>query len=372
MKKGVLVTALAIGTVFSCGGGGSGGSGSYSAGGSTSLPLYLTDDASSYRSIIVTLYEVNLCSDTQCVKGFNLFSSQQGVEVDLAKLNGVLQYIGNVSIPQGTYNRLELVFDKSLTINDQSGDTHDAVFTPMEEKPNKPNTVQCDTNTNKCYIRFNGAVNPFADGRLVIDFDLKEFEVNTSSNPWQVTEVKVKPLTKSEMSSGTYTHEIYMTVQGVSGNTITGQWMGKTYTVNVNQNTLCEINHDVYTTNCVAQIQAGMCIEVKVQGDPAVSTTLNAIKIENEKSKKCMTSSGSNPPTGGYIKLKGSVTGKGSNDFTINTYSNPIKVTQETGCEYQKHVYMTGIECLTNLQTGWFVEVKVNANGEATKIEKED
>jgi len=371
MKKGVLVTALAIGTVFSCGGGG-GGSGSYSAGGGTSLPLYLTDDASVYPSITVTLYEVNLCSDAQCVQKVNLFSSQQGVEVDLAKLNGVLQYIGNVSVPQGTYNRLELIFDKSLTITDQSGNTHNAVFTPMEEKPNKPNTVQCDT--NKCYIRFNGTVNPFADGRLVIDFDLKEFEVNTNSNPWQVTEVKVKPLTKSEMSSGTsYTHKIYMTVQGVSGNTITGQWMGKTYTVNVNPGTVCEINH-VYTTNCVGQIQTGMCIEVKVQGDPAVSTTLDAIKIENENSKKCMTSSGSNPPLGGYIKLKGSVTGKGSDDFTftINTYNNPIKVTQGTYCEYQKDVYMTGSACFDNLQTGCFVEVKVNANGEAIKIEKED
>ncbi|MEJ7619434.1 MAG: DUF4382 domain-containing protein [Aquificaceae bacterium] len=369
MKKGVLVTALAIGTVFSCGGGG-GGSGSYSAGGGTSLPLYLTDDASVYPSITVTLYEVNLCSDAQCVQKVNLFSSQQGVEVDLAKLNGVLQYIGNVSVPQGTYNRLELVFDKSLTINDQWGNTHNAEFTPMQEQPNKPNTVQCATNTNKCYIRFNGTVNPFADGRLVIDFDLKEFEVNTNSNPWQVTEVKVKPLTKSEMSGTLYTHKIYMTVQGVSGNTITGQWMGRTYTVNVNPGTVCEINH-VYTTNCVAQIQTGMCIEVKVQGDPAVSTTLDAIKIENENSKKCMTSSGSDPPTDGYIKLKGSVTGKGSSDFTINTYSNPIKVTQGTYCEYQKHVYMTGSACFDNLQTGWFVEVKVNANGEAIKIEKE-
>ncbi len=366
MKKGVLVTALAIGTVFSCGGGG-GGSGSYSA-----LPLYLTDDASLYPSITVTLYEVNLCSDTQCGQKVNLFSSQQGVEVDLAKLNGVLQYIGNVNIPQGTYNRLELIFDKSLTITDQWGNTHNAEFTPMQEKPNKPNTVQCAAD-NRCYIRFNGTVNPFADGRLVVDFDLKEFEVNTSSDPWQVTEVKVKPLTKSEMSGTSYTHEIYMTVQGVSGNTITGQWMGKTYTVNVNQNTLCEINH-VHTTNCVGQIQTGMCIEVKVQGDPAVSTTLDAIKIENENSKKCMTSSGSNPPPGGYIKLKGNVTGKGSNDFTftINTYNNPIKVTQGTYCEYQKDVYRTGSECFDNLQTGWFVEVKVNANGEAIKIEKED
>ncbi len=94
MKKGILLTALAIGTVFSCGGGGSGGSGSYSAGGGTSLPMYLTDDASVYPSITVTLYEVNLCSDVQCVQRVNLFSSQQGVEVDLAKLNGVLQYIG--------------------------------------------------------------------------------------------------------------------------------------------------------------------------------------------------------------------------------------------------------------------------------------
>ncbi len=372
MRKVVFISAVLSSLLLSCGGGSGGG-----LSGGSQIPLYLTDDASIYPSILVNLYEINLCSDNQCLQKVNLFSNQQGLEVDLAQLNGVLQYIGNANVPQGTYTRLELILDKNLKITDPSGNEHDAIFTPMDSKPNKPNVVQCPTN-DKCHIRFNGTVNPFADGRLVVDFELKEFEVNTSTNPWQVTEVKVKPLTKDEMRGISYINEIYLIVQSVSNNTIIGQWMGRTYTVNIGQNTLCEINH-MYTTNCTGQIQPGMCIEVKAQVDPAVSTTLNAIKIENHMGGKCMGSSGSyqppigsqQPPVVGYLKLKGIVTQKGSDTFTINTYNDPIKITSTTYCEYQEHVYLTGNACLTGLQTGWLVEVKINSNGEAIKIERE-
>lgn len=103
-------------------------------------------------------------------------------------------------------------------------------------------------------------------GKLVVDFVLKEFEVNTSTNPWQVYEVKMKPLTPQETAGKT--NEIHLIVQNTStqNNNFTGTRMGKTYTVNLIQTTACEINHVYYpASQCLTQIQQGMCVEVKVQ-----------------------------------------------------------------------------------------------------------
>ncbi len=369
MLEAVLVViVVSLGFLFvACGGGsGTGGGGSQTG----SVSLYFTDTpADVYSSVLVKVYEVNLCSDYQCQNKVNLFTNQQGLEVDLSKLKGILQYINTSNIPQATYNRLEVVMDKNLTIVDGSGNSHAAIFTPMQEKPNKPNTVQCDS---RCYIRFNGTVQPFSTGKLIVDFKLKDFDVNQSATPWQVTEVKMMPLTPQD-SMPTY-YKVYLTVQSVNSqnNTITGTWMGKTYTVNITQGTVCEINGVYYSgTNCTAQINSNMCLEIKSNADLTSSSTLTAVKIETENPQKCYMMSSSPPPSQPVMKLKGYVTAKGANTFNLNTYSNPIEITSSTYCEYQKNVYMTGNDCFTNLQTGWLVEVKINSSNQAIKIERE-
>ncbi|MFN4013273.1 MAG: DUF4382 domain-containing protein [Aquificaceae bacterium] len=102
-----LVVVIISGLLFAaCGGGGG------TQGGSVSL--FFTDNpANVYSSVLVKVYEVNLCSDNQCQNKVNLFTNQQGLEVDLSKLNGVLQYINTTNVPQGTYNRLEVILDKN-------------------------------------------------------------------------------------------------------------------------------------------------------------------------------------------------------------------------------------------------------------------
>ncbi|MFN3472369.1 MAG: DUF4382 domain-containing protein, partial [Aquificaceae bacterium] len=150
--------------VGGCGGGGGGSGFGGGSGGGNSISLFFTDNpADVYSSVLVKVYEVNLCPDNLCQSKVNLFSSSQGLEVDLSKLRDTLQYINTTNIPNKTYNRLEVVMDKNLSITDASGQLRNAVFVPMQEKPNKPNTVQCD-NTNRCYIRFNGVVQPLSSG----------------------------------------------------------------------------------------------------------------------------------------------------------------------------------------------------------------
>lgn len=366
MKKMRVLFATAVcgGLVASCGGGGGSSSGSVSG---QSIPLYFTDDMSLYASITVRVYEVNLCSDNQCQQKVNLYSNQQGLEIDLAKLNGVLQYINTASIPQGTYNRLEVILDRNLSIVDGSGQTHDAVFTPMQEKPNKPNVVQCP-DSSKCYIRFNGTVQPFAMGKLIVDFNLKEFEVNTQKSPWEVYEVKMMPVTPPSQPD----MKLCLAVQNVQENRITGTWMGRTFTINITQNTVCEINGAYYSGNsCAGQIQQGMCIEVKTRQDPASSSSLDAVEIESEKPSRCMMSSGVQPSK--PRELKGYVNSVNITDstFTLRNYSTPIKVTNNTYCRYQRGAHMTGMPCLSSLQAGWLVGVKVNSSGEALRIQRE-
>lgn len=112
MLVGLVVVILSGLFFVACGGGG---------GGSTqtgSVSLFFTDSpADVYSSVLVKVYEVNLCSDNQCQNKVNLFTNQQGLEVDLSKLNGILQYINTANIPQGTYNRLEVILDKKPNYN---------------------------------------------------------------------------------------------------------------------------------------------------------------------------------------------------------------------------------------------------------------
>lgn len=373
LKAVFVVIVVSFGFLFVACGGGSGTGGGNAK--TDSVSLYFTDaPADVYSSVLVKVYEVNLCSDYYCQNKVNLFTNQQGLEVDLSKLQGILQYINTFNIPQVTYNGLEVIMDKNLTIFDGSGKSHDAIFTSMQENPNKPNTMQCDS---RCYIRFKGTVQPFSTGKLIVDFKLKDFDVNENTIPWQVTEIKMIPLTPQD-SMPTY-YKVYLTVQSVNSqnNTITGTWMGKTYTINVTQSTVCEINGVYYSgINCTAQINSNMCLEIKNNADLTGSSTLTAIKIETENPKKCYMMSSSPPPnqpvpSQPVMKLKGYVTAKGTDTFNLNTYNNSIQITSNTYCEYQKNVYMTGNNCFTNLQNGWFVEVKINSSNQAIKIERE-
>ncbi|ADC88761.1 hypothetical protein Thal_0124 [Thermocrinis albus DSM 14484] len=358
-KLALLLTVFAAG----CGGGGGGSS-------SGSVPLYFTDDASIYPSVTVKVYQVNLCSDNNCNTKVNLYDNQNGLAVDLAKLNGVLQYINTANVPQGTYNRLEIILDKNLTITDPDGINHDAVFVDFSGNPNKPNVVHCDNNTQKCYIRFNGTIQPLSMGKLVVDFQLKEFKVDTSGQPWRVTEVKVSPITPSGINK----MKLYLSVQAVSSDTITGTMGGKTYTVKVTPNTRCEIGGENFVgSDCVSQVQPNMCLEVKTTSDPAVTTNITALELEQENPEKCSMTGSLNYT---IRKFKGQVFvfDPAQRILTISTPTQLLisfGVNDKTYCEYNDNYY-NGTDCFSYLTPGKMVEVKADPYRVALKIEIED
>jgi len=378
MKKKILMMGAIFGAgifAYNCGGGESG------AGESGTISLYFTDaPADMYPVVEVTVYEANLCRDATCTDKVNLFSDPNGIVIDLTNLNGILQYIDTANIPQDTYSRLEIILAQRATICDNTGTCNPAIFTEMSESPTKHNEVNCppgiiDQNGNQlCYIRYSGTVNPFVDGKIVVDFNLKGFEVNTSTTPWQINDVEVKPLTPSQVS-GAHKYKIYAVIQSVDStdNTFAVDWKGQTYTVSVTNTTKCEISDiNYFGSVCTNQLSQDICVEIKVQEDPSTTNTLTAIEVEAKSPHKC----GSGPEDYSYeghakeIKEAVESIDIANSSFTLSNYPTPIKVTDKTVCEYND-VYYIGADCVTNLQPNWFVEVKIDSNNNAIKIERE-
>ncbi len=371
-KKKLLTAVFGAGMIaYSCGGG--------TSGDSTPVSLYFTDaPASSFPVVEVTVYEVNLCRDPACTEKVALFSDQNGVTIDLTDLNGVLQYIDTVTVPEGNYTRLEIVLDQNARICDSTGTCNDAIFTEMREKPQKPNEVNCPPGfvspdgNQLCYIRYSGVLEPFLQGKLIVDFDLKEFEVvwDASTNRWLIKEVKVKPLTPA----GHHEFEIYAIVDSIDTDSFTAWWRNSAYTVKLTPETRCEVGDFNYAdpAQCLSQLQSGMCVEVETGDDPSTTATLTAREIEVKDSSEDCGHPGGHGHHSTYVEIKDQVSAvdPNSNSFELQN-GQSITVTQATYCEYGD-TYYWGYDCLSNLQPGWTVEVKVNASSEALKIEKED
>ncbi len=355
----------------------------YSCGGTSSSPqnvdLYLTDaPATDFPSIVVNVKEVSLCN-TGTNTCHSLYKSSTGINVDLTQLNGVMHYVGSSTVPSGNYNRLQVRISQSATVVDNQGNQNNAIFNPQSINQNKPNTIHCDQNAQECFINFNGTVNPFAMGKLIVDFVLKDMEIDTTKTPWEIIKLTMKPITpKSEKELKDTYYEFYGTITNIdsTNNSVTASWKNTNYSVSLTDTTVCEVNDVNYigASNCIAQLQTNYCAEFKVKEDPAQNTNLTAIKIELKGQGQCEGEGDEENYSSNAIEMIGTVQSidTNNNTFTIDSYSNPISVTNSTVCEHYPQLgqYAYGIDCLTNLQTGWRVEVKINASDEAISIER--
>ncbi|HEY5648302.1 MAG TPA: DUF4382 domain-containing protein [Nitrospiria bacterium] len=265
-----------------------------------SVPLYVTDTpGDEFPGVEITLFSVKLCSDPGCAGTVTLYENPAGRSIRLSELDGVLQLLGFPLIPAGTYNRLEVTLDSVALVTDGAGNTHDAYFDPETENLNKPNVVLCPPELpGRCQIRFNGAVQPFAMGRLVVDFVLKDFEIESQPCPgvpdaasWCITEVKMHPLTPADMDDfdNGPDFKITGTVSAVLPTHVLILSGGMEYALFLTGTTKCEINGTevVGSEACLANLVAGMCVEVETPDDPALGAALEAREIETEESSDC-------------------------------------------------------------------------------------
>ncbi len=170
-RKGLVLLLFLILTValYSCGGGGGGGDGSTS---SSNSSLYITDDISdTYQQVLVTLYKVEFekASDKSLVTAFE---DAQGVTYDLTELRGVIEKLG--SLPQGSYSKVYLTLGEELILVDNSGNELKPTF--------DDSNVWTTCSNNKCVIEVSGAANVTDNQHVILDFDLKQFTYDATTN----------------------------------------------------------------------------------------------------------------------------------------------------------------------------------------------
>ena len=268
-------------------------------GGGGAVPLYVTDaPGDQFPRVEITLFDVNLCDDHLCEQTVNLFHSDTGLVINLTGLDGVLQYITTATVPGGTYNRLELILGNTATITDDTAATHPAYFAPFNSNPNKPNELLCPAALiDRCLIRFNGAVQPFAMGQFIVDFDLKDFEVemtpcSAGHDPasWCVTQVKMQPLTPAEEDpQPVFVFKIVGEVTELFAAAFSIEAAGQNHMVDLGSATLCTINglDAVGAAQCLPLLEAGMCVEVTTHEDPFTSSHLGAIRVISVDGAQC-------------------------------------------------------------------------------------
>lgn len=181
------VAVLALGFIYACG---SSGSGSSSTG---TVALYMTDDISDYSQVEATVTMVKLVH-TGSGDSCTLFDDLDGIIIDIANLSDILQFVDTTTCKDRSYNRVHIGFLESVYLMNQSGTESECTFTSYKNNKNQPNVLVCPDAT--CLMNINGAVNVLARqmNPLVLDFDLKGFEVEEFGTPECRVTMKVKPL----------------------------------------------------------------------------------------------------------------------------------------------------------------------------------
>ncbi len=192
-----LVAGLSGLFLYSCGGSGGGG-------GTSSAPvgLYLTDDMSLFTQVTATIDKVQVLNTGS---GASCDVLTTPTAVDIAQLANVLHLVGIAECPAVPYNRIHIVFEKSVELTSAPtgsvpGTTSLCSFVSYKDDSNRPNVLNCSGST--CTLDINGAVNVLVNkpNKLALDFNLKDFDVASFGTPstCSVT-MKISPLHAEEM-----------------------------------------------------------------------------------------------------------------------------------------------------------------------------
>jgi hypothetical protein len=152
--------------VAGCGGGGGGGT---PTGG---LNVFITDDLSTgYDQIWVTVHQIDLQDSSG---GFvNVFSSTDGVPVDLTSLNDGsprFMFMGKDAIPTGSYTGMRVTMARGLTMVATGSSNGEAcTFDP---------SIDFGASQSRASFAFGAPVALNANSNIVLDFDLPNWTKN--------------------------------------------------------------------------------------------------------------------------------------------------------------------------------------------------
>jgi len=385
-RKVLLAGAIFLGIVaYNCGGGGGDTTSTLSA-----LDLYITDaqeDINLLSSLEVTLYSIDLCRDTACNDTVNVFSSNTGVTIDLTNLEGVLHYIATAQVPQEQFQAMKIEVAQSGTVVYKGI----AGSFSLQLQDGENESVSCDDTARRCSVVVAGAINPAINNKLLVDFDLKNFQMSCNVDQTNDTvsctitsmPVVARPETPQNITNR-FKFEMYaiidpqqINVQNQNQNQFSFQWENKTYTAQIGDNTICEIKDMNYIgPECISQLQqfnTPLCLELKLVGDPAQADIIqNVVKFEVKSPKKCGYEMEVEDEYGMH-KREMKVVFKGINEnYIIAEGDIKFKITDTTYCEIdtegEEDRYYIGVECLNELpkmSATPYVEVEyVMQNGE--------
>lgn len=208
----VILVSLLAASLYACGGGGGDG-----ADGTATVSSYVTDDLGDYSSVEFTLHTVRLHHTT----GRNCEIIHGPLTVDFAELghDDLVDHIDTTICEAGPYNRLHVELDDDVTlrrtVNNQPVIEQCKFVSYYDNDSSRPNRLACSNGA--CSLDITGAVNLVAGNHehVALDADLKEFTVDYSRTPCEVT-LKVSPLRASDKLAQNYRLRLSGTVSDLN------------------------------------------------------------------------------------------------------------------------------------------------------------
>ena len=230
LRKGSMAVAvLGIGALLSaCGGGGGSGSGS----GSTTTSTYIQDDPSKYPNVTVGIYSMSIANTKDgntCV----LFSSSTPVYINLHHLlGGIAQYTNTTAFPSDSYNSLDMVLSKTVSVITDHYHPYMCTLTsyiPNASSSFTPNTVNCGSSST-CTLDINRNIGPLSGKNSYVDIDFylrNSLMIKHSTNC--LFSFATSPITKKKLSNVKIRLRGY--VSNLSNSTFNIVKKGHSYTV---------------------------------------------------------------------------------------------------------------------------------------------
>lgn len=160
------------------------------------MALFVTDNLEEFNQVTTTITGVEILHTGS---GASCLILSDPVTLDIAELSSEFLLLDLTHCAAGQFNRIRVEMDRNVELTLNGITNEECTFTSYKDSENKPNVLQCNGDT--CSMEINGMVNVTVNKNtsLVLDFDLKEFEVEAFGEPECSVTMKVEPLNANDI-----------------------------------------------------------------------------------------------------------------------------------------------------------------------------
>ncbi len=297
MRRHILFIILSVFTALTaCGGGGGGTTGE-----SGTVALFVTDNLADFDQVTTTITGVEILHTGS---GASCPVLSDAVALDISELSSEFLLLDVASCEAAQYNRIRVEMSETVALG-QDDTEQECTFASYKDSGNKPNVLQCNDGT--CSMDINGMVNVAANqgSTLVLDFDLKEFEVENFGEEGCTVTMKVEPLNANDIDDKKK-RGIRESIKGfISDLDTTAQSFALTR------------EEDIFTVFYSGVTQEGIDSLLVLAQDNALETKVRCSSF-NLESNECTASEI-------YVEVKGTVSDLTASTFTL-TFNPEISV----------------------------------------------